>query len=134
MILKKYCFKIHSYKQAINAIQICKKEKIYPILFIEYKIISKFGMDWLVELIKLIVNDPKINNFKVFVDSKKNYGLFIDLVQKKINYIKIDANRIMYEKLSKIAKLNKVLINPPFSIVDLSKYKKDLVKLRSLLE
>ena len=55
------------------------------------------------------------------MDVKKNYGLFINLVENKIDYIKVDANTNMLKKLNEIGKINKVLINPNFSIVDLSK-------------
>ena len=61
--------------------------------------------------------------FKLFVDCKKNYGLFINLVEQKIDYLKIDAKEEAYKKLNQIAKKNKVLINPKFSVLDFSKIK-----------
>ena len=56
-------------------------------------------------------------------DVKKNYGLFITLVEKKIKFIKLEAEDKILKRLKEIALLNKVLINPNFSIVDLSRSK-----------
>jgi hypothetical protein len=69
------------------------------------------------------------------VDCKKNYGLFINLVEQKIDYLKVDAKKETYKKLNQIAKKNKVLINPKFSVLDFSKIKNiDLKFKRSFLQ
>ena len=60
----------------------------------------------------------KLKNYKLYVDVKKNYGLFISLVEKGIDYIKIETSKENISKIKEIAKLNKVLINPQFSVVD----------------
>ena len=73
--------------------------------------------------------------FKLFVDCKKNYALFINLVEQKIDYLKVDAKKETYIKLNQIAKKNKVLINPKFSVLDFSKIKNiDLKFKRSFLQ
>ena len=123
MPLKKNCFNINSYNQASEIISICKKNNKVPILFIKYFLINGFGIHWLQELQRLLLTQFTSKNYKIYVDSKKNYGLFIDLVENQVNYIKVNANKETLKKLKQIAKLNKVLINPKFSIVDLSKTK-----------
>jgi hypothetical protein len=121
--LKKNCFNINSYNQASEIISICKKNNKVPILFIKYFLINGFGIHWLQELQRLLLTQFTSKNYKIYVDSKKNYGLFIDLVENQVNYIKVNANNETLKRLKQIAKLNKVLINPKFSIVDLSKTK-----------
>ena len=123
MPLKKNCFNINSYNQASEIISICKKNNKVPILFIKYFLINGFGIHWLQELQRLLLTRFTSKNYKIYVDSKKNYGLFIDLVENQVNYIKVNANNETLKRLKQIAKLNKVLINPKFSIVDLSKTK-----------
>ena len=59
----------------------------------------------------------------MYVDCKKNYGLFIDLVDQKIKYLKVEAKKETILRLRQIANKNKVLINSRFSVVDLSKIK-----------
>ena len=74
----------------------------------------------------------KPKDFKIFVDVKKNYGLFISLVEEKINYIDVNGNKNSIERLTQIAKLNKVVINPSFSVVVLSKSKNINLKLNKI--
>ena len=133
MTLKKPCFAINSYNQAVEIITISKKNKIMPILFIKYYLINGLGIDWLKELINMLQDKFKSKDFKTYVDAKKNYGLFISLVEQKINFISIQANQETLKRLKQIAKLNKVLINPTFSVVDLSKSKNIDAKLKKII-
>ena len=128
MNFKKICFSFTSYSEALEILKICKKNKITPILFIKYYQINGLGIDWLNELRALILQKFKKNDHKIYVDSDRNYGLFISLVEKKIDFIKVKANEDMYIKLKQVAKINKVLINPSFSVVDLTKLKNKLKK------
>ena len=120
---KNNCFTINSYDQASKIISYCKDNNVVPILFIKYFLINGFGIHWLQELKRLLLTRFTSKNYKIYVDSKKNYGLFIDLVENQVSYIKVNANNETLKRLKQIAKLNKVLINPKFSIVDLSKTK-----------
>ena len=86
MKYNKYCFAINSYYQARDVIKICINNNIFPIIFIKYFIINRMGKEWLIELNNLIKKDKFNNNFKIFVDCKRNYGLFISMVELKINY------------------------------------------------
>ena len=121
MKLKKICYSVNSLNEAKKAILLSKKNNIYPILYIKYFLIDRFGLDWLSELIKEINNQYKEKNFKIYVECKKNYGLFISLTQLNIDYIKVVGNKETLKRLKEIAKVNKVLINPNFSIVVTSK-------------
>ena len=132
MKLRKSCFAVNSYNQAVEIITISKKNKIMPILFIKYYLINGLGIDWLKELINILRDKFKSKDFKTYVDAKKNYGLFIGLVEQKINFISVQANQETLKRLKQIAKLNKVLINPTFSVVDLSKSKNIDAKLKKL--
>ena len=127
MILKNYCIAFNSYNQAQEILNICKEKKIIPILFVKYYLINGLGIDWLIILKEMLEKDFGSKSFKIYVDVKKNYGLFISLVEKKINLIKVEADKEMLKKLHQIAELNKVLINPKISIVKLSKLKKNKV-------
>ncbi len=118
MILKSYCFSFTNYNHAAEIIKNCNNTNLKPILFINNKLISGLGVDWLNSLRTMLNTQKKLKNFKLYVDVKKNYGLFISLVEKGIDYIKIETSKKNIRKIKEIAKLNKVLINPQFSVVD----------------
>ena len=132
MNLKNYCFSFKSYDQILEILRICKQNKIKPIFFVSYHLINGLGVDWLIELKNMLINQFNKNDYKFYVDSKRNYGLFIDLVETKVEFIKIKANEELCKKLKQIAKKNKVVINPSFSVVDLSKNKNKTTKLKKL--
>ena len=123
MALTINCFSINSFNQTSEIVSICKDKNIVPILFIKYFLINGFGIHWLEELKRLLLTRFTSKNYKIYVDSKENYGLFIDLVENQVNYVKVSADTETLKRLKQIAKLNKVLINPKFSVVDLSKTK-----------
>lgn len=134
MILKKnYCYSFNSYNQAIEIINICKKNKITPNLFCKYYLINGLGIDWLKELICMLQNKFGLEKFTMYVDTKKNYGLFIDLVENNIDFIEVKGDKNILKKLREIGKLNKVLINPNFSIVDLTEIKNIELKIKKIL-
>ena len=134
MLFKQYCFKINSYNQALQILIICRKKKIKPIFFIKFNLISGLGVIWLKELKKMLQKEVKTKNFEMYAEVKKNYGLFITLVQNKIGYIKVDADKEIIKKLKEISKINKVLINPKFSIINLSKVKNVRAKIEKILK
>ena len=118
MKLKNYCFSFTNYNHTAEIIKTCNDKNIKPVLFINNKLISDLGIEWLNSLDIMLYNQKKLKNYKLYVDVKKNYGLFISLVEKGIDYIKIETSKENISKIKEIAKLNKVLINPRFSIVD----------------
>ena len=118
MKLKNYCFSFTNYNHTAEIIKTCNNKKIKPVLFINNKLISDLGIEWLNSLDVMLNTQKKLKNYKLYVDVKKNYGLFISLVEKGIDYIKIETSKENISKIKEIAKLNKVLINPQFSVVD----------------
>ena len=132
MNLENNCITINSYYQATEIIKICKKNKIVPILFIKYYLINGLGIDWLHELVNILQKEFKSKDFKIYVETKKNYGLFIALVENKISFIKVKANHETMKRLKQIAKLNKVSVNPDFSIVDIANSKNVNAKLKKI--
>ena len=118
MKLKNYCFSFTNYNHTAEIIKTCNNKNIKPVLFINNKLISDLGIEWLNSLNVMLNNQKKLKNYKLYVDVKKNYGLFISLVEKGIDYIKIETSKENINKIKEIAKLIKVLINPRFSVVD----------------
>ncbi len=118
MKLKNYCFSFTNYNHTAEIIKTCNDKNIKPVLFINNKLISDLGIEWLNSLDVMLNTQKKLKNYKLYVDVKKNYGLFISLVEKGIDYIKIETSKENISKIKEIAKLNKVLINPQFSVVD----------------
>tara|TARA_Y100000994_G_scaffold210313_1_gene184150 strand:+ start:381 stop:755 length:375 start_codon:yes stop_codon:yes gene_type:complete len=116
--LKNYCFSFTNYNHTAEIIKTCNNKNIKPVLFINNKLISDLGIEWLNSLDVMLNTQKKLKNYKLYVDVKKNYGLFISLVEKGIDYIKIETSKENISKIKEIAKLNKVLINPQFSVVD----------------
>ena len=133
MAITTKCFSVESYHQANKVISICKTNKIYPVLFIKYFLINSFGIDWLKELSKALIKNFSSKSFKIYVDCKNNYGLSIALIEISTNYIKVDADKKTIKKLKQISNLKKVLINPKFSIVDLSKIKNLELKIKKTI-
>ena len=95
--------------------------------------INGFGSDWLKEFIFLLEQRFSKKTFKMYVDCNNNYGLFINLVEQKIDYLKIDAKKETLKRLNQIAKKNKVSLNPQFSVLDLSKIKNIDSKINRIL-
>ena len=128
-----FYFKVNSFNQAVQTIISCHNKKIFPIIFIRYFMINGFGSDWLKEFNILLEKRFSKKTFKMYVDCKKNYGLFINLVEQKIDYLKVDAKKETLKRLNQIAKKNKVSLNPEFSVLDLSKIKNIDIKINKIL-
>ena len=132
MKLKKNCLSINTYKQALEVLNICKSSKIIPIFYFKYNLINKLSVNWLLELICMLENQFGSKKFKTYVEVKKNYGLFINLVEEKIDYLEVKSEDEMLTNLKSIAAVNKVLINPNFSILDLTKSKNIKIQIKNL--
>ena len=120
---KIHCYSIINLKQAETVIKLANKNKIKPIIFIKYYIVSGFGVDWIKALISLLSKSFTRNRFKLYVDCNRNYGLAIQLIEIKIDFIKLKANMIILKKINSINSKNKVLLNPSFTVVDLANIK-----------
>ena len=117
------CFGVNTLKQAKETIKETNKNNIKPIIFIKYYIVKGFGVDWIKALQLLLVSSFSQNSFKLYVDANTDYGLSIELIGIKINYIKLRCNNNIIKKINQIAKKNRVLLNPSFRIIDLSNIK-----------
>ena len=117
------CFAVNTLKQAEEVICESGQNNIKPIIYIKYYLIRGFGIDWINSFRKLIKDFYPNNSFKLYVDANYNYGLSIELIKYKIDYIKLKSDPEILKKIKQIAKKNKVLLNPSFRIVDISKIK-----------
>ena len=122
-MLKVRCFAINSYYQFEKLIKLKKNKKKTLIIFIRNNLVKGFGLVWLKTLIKLINKNYKKYNIKFYVDSGYDHGLSILIMKENIHYLKIKSNKDIFNKINQVAKKNKVLLNPNFDVVDLSKIK-----------
>ena len=127
------CFKINSIHQAFEVISICKKNNIIPILYIKFYLINGFGIDWINGFNNLLLKNYNNKDYKLFIECKENYGLFISLVKLKIKYLFVNGNNGILLRLNQIAKINNVIINPKFDIIDITKIKNIKSKVKKIL-
>lgn len=127
---KKICFAVSTLIQIENLIEFRKSKFKTSIIFIKYFLIKGFGIEWLRTLINHIKNKYKTHNIKFFIDSGYDQGLGILLTHENIDYLKLKNNKIILNKINQIAKKNKVLLNPTFDVVDLTKIKNIQKKLK----
>ena len=121
---KKNCYSISTYSQLIELLKINKKKQKISIIFLNSNLIKGFGIDWLNTLIKIAKKKSYPIKVEFYIDCGHNYGLSINLIEEKIEYIKLKSNKIIMKKINQIATQNKVLLNPNFDVVDLTKIKK----------
>jgi hypothetical protein len=103
-------FNVNNIHQAIEVISICKTKKIQPVFCIKYYIINGLGPDWIIEFRNLLLKKFNKKDYKILVDCKKNYGLFINLVNQKIDFLQVNAEIKTLSRLKNIAKKNKVTV------------------------
>ena len=120
---KYFCFKVNTIHQALKILSICHKNKIIPIFFIQFYIINGFGPNWMVVFRNLLLKKFSKNTFKLFVDCRINYGLFINLVHNNIDYLKVSGDKDTLLRLKQIAKKNKISINPKITVIDITNIK-----------
>ena len=122
-MLNKKCFSISTYSQFEKLIHLKKNKRKILVIFIKYNLINGFGIDWLNAFIKLIKKNYSDQNIKFYVDAGNNYGLSILISRENIQYLKLKSNKIILKKINQIVKKNKVLLNPNFNVVEVSKIK-----------
>ena len=118
--------------QAIETISICKTKKILPIVCIKFFLVDGFGPNWIIEFRNLLLKKFNKKDFKTLVDCKKNYGLFINLVQQKIDFLQVNADTNTLYRLKNIANKNKVTVNPKISIINLTNIKNIKSKIQKI--
>jgi hypothetical protein len=122
-VVKKICFSINTYIQFEELIKVRNNKKKSLIIFIKNYLVKGFGLDWLRCLIELIKKNYSGQNIKFYVDAGNDHGLSILILRENIDYLKLKSNEVILDKINQIAKKNKVLLNPDFDVVDLSKLK-----------
>ena len=122
-MLKKKCFSINTLNQVEELIKLKNNKRIKLIIFIKNYLVKGFGIEWLNTIIKLIKKKYSQYNIKFYVDAGNDHGLSILILRENIDYLKLKSNKIILIKIKQIAKKNKVLLNPKFDVVDLSKIK-----------
>ena len=120
---KRKCFLINTFIQLENLIEIKKDKRKILTIFLSNYIVKGFGIDWLSAFLKLVNKKYSSYNIKFYVDAGNDHGLSILIIRENIHYLKLRSNKIILNKINDIAKKNKVLLNPNFNIVDVSKIK-----------
>ena len=122
-MLQRRCFSINTYLQLEELIKLKSNKRKILIIFIKNYLIKGFGINWLNTFIKMVKKNYSQQNIKFFVDAGNDYGLSILMLRENIDYLKLRSNKIILNKINQIAKKNKVLLNPNFNIVDVTKIK-----------
>ena len=120
-MLKKRCFATNNYFQLEELIQYKTNKRKILIIYIRNYLIVGFGIDWLKMFIKMVKKKYSKQNIKFFVDAGNDHGLSILLLRENIDYLKLRSNKIIFKKINQLAKKNKVLLNPNFHVVDISR-------------
>ena len=119
---KKTGFYVYSYKQAKENLKYSQKNNFKPYIYFKYYLISKFGIGWIKEILKLLYNDFNKNKFEFVLDCKKNPALAIICISNGFLNLKFDGNKSLMRKIKQI-KDKKIIINPKIEIIDLKKTK-----------
>ena len=122
-MLKENCFSINTYFQFQNLIKFKNNKRRALVIFIKNYLVKGLGIFWLSTLIKLIHKNYPKYNIKFYVDAGNDYGLSILIMRENIDYLKLKSDKIILNKINQIAKKNKVLLNPNFNIVEVSRIK-----------
>lgn len=122
-MFKKKCYAINTYLEFENIIKFKTNKRKVLIIFFKKYLVKGFGIEWLNIFIKLIRKNYPEYNIKFFVDAGNDQGLSLLIIKENIDYLKLRSNKIILDKINQIAKKNKVVLNPNFDVVDLSKIK-----------
>ena len=125
-------FSVDTLEKAENIILENKNYNSKPIFFIKNYLIRGFGSDFINIFRDMLISKFGKTSFKLFVDCGYDHGLSIDIISKKIEYIKLKGNTLILSKIKNIAGKNRVLLNPPFDVVDFRNIKNIKLKLRKI--
>ncbi len=122
-MLKTKCYAISTFQELDMLVIERKFSKKKTIIFIKSFLIKGLGIDWF-KTIVLLIRKKHINHKILFyVDCGTDYGLSLILIKEGVNYIKLKSNKLIINKIADIANQNKVLLNPNYTVVDISKKK-----------
>ena len=102
---KLYSYAVINFKQAEEVIKASKENNIKPIIFIKNSILIGFGVDWIKALISLLAKKFPRNSFEFYVDCSTDYGFAIELIENKIDFIKLNTNTIILKKINNFPSL-----------------------------
>ncbi len=119
----KRCFSIKTYFEFEKLIKVKKNKKKILVIFIKNYLVIGLGIDWIKVIIKLIKKNYSEYNIKFYIDAGNNHGLSILILKENIDYIRLKSNKIVLTKINQIAKKNKVLMNPDFDVIEVTKIK-----------
>ncbi len=125
-------FSINTLSQAEDIILEAKTYKIKPVLHFKKYILKGFGSDYVLTIQQILRSKFGNSSFKMFVDCGYDSSLSIRMAVKKIDFIKIRGNLVILKKVKDIANKNRVLLNPPFNIVDCRNLKNINLKFKKL--
>ena len=129
---KLFAFTINTLEQAEKIILETRIYKIKPIIHIKNYLIRGFGADFIFTLRDMLISRFGKSSFELFVDCGVDNSLGINMVIKKIDYIKLRSNNIILSKIKNIASKNRVLLNPSFNIVDFRNRKNIKSKMKKI--
>ena len=129
---KLFAFTINTLEEAEFVILASKSYKIKPILYFKKYFLLGFGAEFILTFREILISRFGKSNFKLFVDCGSDQSLAIKMANKKINYLKLKKNSIILSKINNITFKNRVLLNPPFNIVDCRNRRNISLKLKKL--
>ena len=129
---KLFAFTINTPEEAESVILASKSYKIKPILYFKKYFLLGFGAEFILTFREMLISRFGKSNFKLFVDCGSDQSLAIKMANEKIEYLKLKSNSIILSKIKNIAFKNRVLLNPPFNIVECRNRKNINLKLKKL--
>ena len=115
---KSFAFTINTLEQAEKIILESRIYNFKPILHFKSYILGGFGSDFISSFIKILNSKYGKSSFNLYIDCGYDHGLCINMITKKIEYIKLKGNKVVLSKIRNIADKNRVLLNHSFNIVD----------------
>tara|TARA_B100000886_G_C20419962_1_gene491061 strand:- start:2641 stop:3000 length:360 start_codon:yes stop_codon:yes gene_type:complete len=115
-VTKKKCYAINNFFQLVKLIKEKKNKQKIIIIYIENYLVDGLGINWLKTLINLTKKKFSSVSIKFYIDSGKNSGLSLLLLNEDIDYLKLKSNKNILNKINSISKKNKVVLNPKFIV------------------
>jgi len=129
---KSFAFIIDTLEQAEKIILECRIYNFKPIFYFKSYILRGFGPDFISFFKKILYSKYGKSSFKLYVDCGYDHGLCINMITKKIEYIKLKGSNVILYKIRNIATKNRVLLNHSFNIVDFRKRKNIKSKIKEI--
>ncbi len=121
-ISKNIGFYIYSYYQAKEVIYFFKNRHISPYIGFDYALLNGIGINYILEVSKLLIKDFSKKDFKIFLNCKNNPALVLECIKLGFCYIKFDGNKVLKKKINYLSNSYNIVLNPKIQIFDLKKY------------